>query len=393
MSSTEMFARNVTAYGGLGHHLIEVARLEMGTQANDEAIEKRASNLMLEALLKVGLNPKSQSQVARKLKLLRALKGENQSDTEIRKNLNYILDQMISQSKAALAECLAIKPCLEHLHSLIEAGQLPPKVEFQRGVWQRRVKSTAGSVQFLAWQKGADGLFCLPATPETWKIFSVVKSDCAPTQKTGLLIFGVVEVKAYHGVDRNKLQNQKHLHIARLRGGLQIRDHLGRCVESEYAPENLWYATWDGEKGTALPVTNYPFELIMTPKGNSAEAHGNKTKKILWKQWEHPLMESVIQFTVGPNYRLKQDVDWFVETHNFDATLPYGEQDLQDMGAAMAIYTLGVMADQPEVDLNGEIWTQNIVRALRKQPNEVLTIRQEKRRKKLRSLLGDDDSV
>lgn len=53
------------------------------------------------------------------------------------------------------------------------------------------------------------------------------------------------------------------------------------------------------------------------------------------------------------------------------------------MGAAMAFYTLGALADQPEVDLPGAEWGWNLELALETPSPETLSPRQLARREKI----------
>ncbi|MDZ4063122.1 MAG: hypothetical protein U1E22_00470, partial [Coriobacteriia bacterium] len=67
----------------------------------------------------------------------------------------------------------------------------------------------------------------------------------------------------------------------------------------------------------------------------------------------------------------------------FDALIPYDEEQLEDMGVAIAHYTLGAMADQPDIDLSGAEWSWNVERALDIIGDDGLSTRQLARRKKL----------
>jgi hypothetical protein len=66
--------------------------------------------------------------------------------------------------------------------------------------------------------------------------------------------------------------------------------------------------------------------------------------------------------------------------------LQYDEDELETMGVAMADYTLGAMADQPDIDLSGAEWSYNLARSLQSIGGN-LTRRQESRREKLLSKL------
>jgi len=377
--SVEIFARTVTGCEGLGYCLLEVARTERAAQGCDEGVEERASELMLEALSQVGISP--QTEAARREKLFRLLRGERLSEPEVQRNVDYILSQMVIQSKAALAECLAIKPCVEHLRALVRADRLPPPVEFKRGVWERRFAGLTeeGAPRLAEWREGADGLFCLPVTTETMSVCGVQDSDYGLPGANGLLVFGVAEVKCFRRAKRDALRGQMDAHVARLAGGLQIRDRHGK-MESAIPPQDIWYASWDGQRVSCLPAESCPFRLTWAPPCN---------RRKLSIEWTHTLMHSLIRFSVGPAPRFKQGYEWFSGSDNFDAALPYGEQDLEDIGCEMAAYALGAMADQSVVDLDGMRWGRNMERALCQPAGHRLSRCQLTRRQKLLArLLG-----
>lgn len=70
----------------------------------------------------------------------------------------------------------------------------------------------------------------------------------------------------------------------------------------------------------------------------------------------------------------------------FDYTLQLTEDDLEEIGAAIAFYTLGCYADQPNIDLPGRIWSENLRNAL-PYNDKMLTPMQIKRRNRLLGFL------
>jgi hypothetical protein len=97
LPSTEVFARDVADFEGLGCELIDVARAELGASVLGGELDDRAGELILEALLRVGLNPRRELAQCRRLASL--LRGERLSDGEVQKSVEYVLSQMVIQPK------------------------------------------------------------------------------------------------------------------------------------------------------------------------------------------------------------------------------------------------------------------------------------------------------
>ena len=72
-----------------------------------------------------------------------------------------------------------------------------------------------------------------------------------------------------------------------------------------------------------------------------------------------------------------------VRRAGFDLHIQFNETELEEMGAAMAFYKLGALADQPEVDLPGAEWSWYLERALETASPETMPRRQLARREKI----------
>ncbi len=374
LPSVEVFARNVTGGEGLGARLNDAARAELGPGVSEFMIDRRASDLLLRALCAVGIDPRTERR--QRDRLSRLMSGDPLPIAEVQRAVEYVLSQMVIQPKAALAECLAISPCVEHLQALRAAERLAAGVEFRRSVWSRRLRGadTEEAVVFEEWREGADGIFCATTTPETEVVLDD-RSSCQRRPGEGdLLIFGVAEIKCYRRVSRRRLLEQLDKHVARLAGGLQLRDARGKAVEHEYPPDRLWYAACDGDSLRVLAATDTPFRMA------SPTAREAQRRAVVWTA---PLMDSLVRLAVGPRTSGAEPTETRERQPIFGALLPYDESQLEDMGVAMAHYTLGAMADQPDLDLSGAEWSWNVERALEVVDDDSLSARQRARRKKL----------
>jgi hypothetical protein len=374
LPSVEIFARNVTDREGLGLCLIDVARAELGAAASEIVIEQRASELLLYALCSVGVDPRTERQ--QRDRLSRLMSGDPLPGNEVQRAVEYVLSQMVIQPKGALAECLAIPLCVKHLQYLKATEDVPASAVFSRGVWSRRLRrnDTEEDLVFKEWREGADGIFSATATPE----MDIVLDDNASSQRRpeegDLLVFGVSEVKCYRPVPRRRLLQQLNKHLARLAGGLQLRDWRGKTVECEYPPDRLWYAVGDTGRLRVLPATDAPFRLV-----TRAGRRGRRSIIV----WTAAMMDSLVAFAVGPQPSGTKKTAVRGGRPAFDALIAYDQDELEDMGVAMAHYTLGAMADQPDIDLSGAEWSWNVERALEVVGDDPLSPQQLARRQKL----------
>ncbi|MDZ4179077.1 MAG: hypothetical protein U1E29_07580, partial [Coriobacteriia bacterium] len=179
LPSVEIFARNVTDREGLGLCLIDVVRAELGAAASETVVEQRASDLLLHALCSVGIDPRTERQ--QRDRLSRLMSAGPLPGDEVQRAVEYVLSQMVVQPKGALAECLAIPLCVEHLQYLKAAEGVPASAVFSRGVWSRRLRrnDTEEGPVFKEWREGADGIFSATATPE----MEIVLDDNASSQR------------------------------------------------------------------------------------------------------------------------------------------------------------------------------------------------------------------
>jgi hypothetical protein len=354
------FARNVTESEELAPLLIDAARAELGPQAAESDVDLRAGKLLLQSLLAVGVDPKTE-QAMRSL-LFAVLRGDSISPSETMKAVNYFLSQMVIQPKGALAEVLAIPLCLAKLEALKQDGRLPPDAVYLRGAWSRRLRGidAAGAPTFGEWREAADGLFCAVLAPDVTRGSAELEKASRVPAAGDFLVFGVAEVKCYPRINRRKLAAQLDRHIARLTGGLQLRDPSGRSVEREYGAENLWFA-------------------VSTPGGVDAVPTADVYSRESGRQTAASVMNSLVRWTVGP-MALRRPTAGRQARPAFDAELPFNAGQLEEIATAMAYYTLGAMADQPEVDLSGWEWSANLAAALQAIPVEQLSVRAISRR-------------
>lgn len=368
LPSTEVFARNAVDFDGFGYTLIDVARAELGGSASGDELDDRAGGLLLEALLRVGLNPRTE--LTQRNRLARLLQGERLSDGEIQKAVEYVLSQMVIQPKGALAECLAIRPCANHLLWLKQSGKLPSSAELIRGIWAKRILGLEdGQLLFGEWREAADFLFCAHPNNDLRCVVEELSSSRARPKPGDLLVLGTAEVKCYSRVSRKRLRKQQDSHLLRLAGGLQIRSSLNREVRASFSADQIWFATPDENALHVVCAADHPLTL--------GESTGSTGREIALRD---PNLAALIRFSVGPHPRAGG------RTRRgggaFDAFLPYDEDELETMGVAMADYTLGAMADQPDIDLSGDEWSHNLARALQS-IDGALTRRQKSRREKL----------
>ncbi len=374
LPSVEIFARNVTDRKGLGFCLMDAARAELDPAASEIAIEQRASELLLQALCSVGIDPRTERLQRNRLSCL--LSGDPLPVDEVQRAVEYVLSQMVIQPKGALAECLAIPLCVEHLQTLKATGRVPASAAFKRGVWSRRLRRSDTDERgvFEEWREGADGIFCAPATPEMEIVLDDGTSSRRLPADGDLLVFGVTEVKCYRRVSRRALVEQLDRHLARMGGGLQLRDPRGKTVEREYPPDRLWYAVDDGGCLRVLPALDIPFRLV-----RRTTRDGGRPAVV----WSHPLMDSLVRLAVGPQPCGMQEIRTRPRRPVFDTLIPYDQDQLEEMGVAMAHYSLGAMADQPGLDLSGAEWSWNVERAMQIVDDDGLSVPQLARRKKL----------
>jgi hypothetical protein len=344
MQSLKVFVRNVTDFDGLDYHLMEAARAELGVGGEEDQVARRASKLLLLALCAVGIDPRTE--LLQRERLTRLLRGDPLSDTEVQKSVEYILSQMVIQPKGVLAEGLALPICVERLQALKSSGQLPENAEFRRGVWSRRLHDSTGEgAPILAdWREAADGIFCATPTPAMKTTLLEGSPSGRGPQDQDLLILGAVEVKCYRGVSKRNLLAQLDRHLARMAGGLQLRDDRGKVVEREYAPDRLWYAVPEGDGLRVACALDIPFRVAKRKSGEFAIV------------WTDAMMHSLIRLAIGPRPSAGPPLGVRRRHEPFDAVLPYDQRELEEIGAAMAHY--------PDVDLSGPEWSSNVEAAL-----------------------------
>lgn len=136
------------------------------------------------------------------------------TDTDVVDCLNFVKSQIVNKFKGYLGEFLAMRLCTELAREWKRDGRLPPSAQIVWGTDIRQRERKDG-----AWLQGADGLLVV-----------VEQRANAPS----LVIFGVIEVKAYRGGTASQVDS----HVARLRYGLKI----GEC---EWPADRLFVGKWD----------------------------------------------------------------------------------------------------------------------------------------------------
>lgn len=351
MPSLDAFVKNVTGFHGLAEPLRAAARADIGRDAPPDVIESHASQLLLEALLHVGINPRTERVQRQRLSSL--LRGDLASDIDVQKSVDYILSQMVIQPKGALAERLAISCCVEHIGLLASSGRLPTNTLLMRNCWSPRlVLGRDGSIAFAEWRESADGIFYTVPSLGMQTVSSEPASR-RPLTHDDLLLFGVAEVKCYRESKRS-LADQMDKHLARLAGGLQVRSVDGGRIERQWRAENLWYAvlTPEGIRVTQASERHFRLERRETKSGT------------LRVRWNDASLDDLVRFSVGP----RPARAGMPRVRSYDRDLALSEAELEELGAEMAYYTLGVLADQPDVDLPGVEWSSNLRNALRCPP-------------------------
>jgi hypothetical protein len=145
-------------------------------------------------------------------------------------------------------------------------------------------------------------------------------------------------------------------------------------IHQEFSCDQIWFGRWTGVNLEILPANPQPFRL------HSSAADKKQVTRIIWT---HPMMQELLRVRIGP---CASETDAGANTARragFDLHVPFNETELEEMGAAMAFYTLGALADQPEVDLPGAEWSWNLERALETASPETLSRRQLARREKI----------
>jgi hypothetical protein len=241
LPSVELFARNATDREGLGFLLLDVARDELGVEASETEVGERASTLLMEALVQVGISPHTESEKLRRGRLFQLLRGAPVPDGEVQRCVEYILSQMVLQPKGSLAECLAIRPCSETLQALKGQQKLPSNAQFGRGAWSHRLagRNPDGTPCWAEWREAADGLFFCSPTREQIAGAKILTPNAPPMSADHLVVFGAVEVKCFRRIPRQKLESQLDTHLARLAAGLQFRNAAGDCVQQEFSSRQL----------------------------------------------------------------------------------------------------------------------------------------------------------
>jgi len=137
------------------------------------------------------------------------LAAERCTDSECDRVITLLYSHSVNAFKGQLAEILAMRPLVELMRTLIEAGQLDRDTSLYVG-------DAAMPISARGVAKGAD--------------FHLLRRDDASTR-----LQGVVEVKSFVSAP-TKLDRQLASHTARARRGLRLRDAGGGCTDTVPAP-------------------------------------------------------------------------------------------------------------------------------------------------------------
>lgn len=158
-------------------------------------------------------------------------------------------------------------------------------------------------------------------------------------------------------MSRPSLLRQTSAPLLRLGGGLWKGSGPGRL---DFRGDEIQLAVWDGDRGAAVSAP----ELALRPDPSG---------------W----LGCLLRFTVGPKETPKRGGSRW---NRFDADLLFTVEELEALGAGMVTYTLGALADQPDVDLNGDPCAKNVIEGLLGLPEGELTGLQRARRSKIMRL-------
>jgi hypothetical protein len=234
--SLDDFVKNITPLEGLSDVLHQAAQIELGPTADSKRVEKRATQLLVEAMVNVGVDPKSEQRI-RKL-IFDALRGSHLTRDETVQLVEYLLGQMIAKPKGALAERLARIPCWDKIAELQRVGALPPETEYLASIWSKRTAASpdgSETPRFSDWRDGADGLVLCRRNSHA--VRHLTTGATLNPDHDAVLVLAVVEVKARRALSKGEPALQLNKHLARLTQGFQTRDngritsHCGeRCV-------------------------------------------------------------------------------------------------------------------------------------------------------------------
>lgn len=127
------------------------------------------------------------------------------NDQDVNSTIAFIYGHMINCFKGAIAELLAIKPCLAILDQMKTEGLVPENAQLLLGE-SVRFRTSNGK----GFRQGAD-----------LSILSSGGSD----RKQSCQVFGVVEVKSYR-LSKARLRRQLNAHVDRLMLGIELNGHV-----------------------------------------------------------------------------------------------------------------------------------------------------------------------
>jgi len=332
-------------YNGI---FLDAARSLLRCQLDAPAVDKGACRLLLEVMGSVGISPRTEKR--RRDELRQLLSGSLADQAVVQSTVEYILSQMVVKPRGKLAECLAVDSCRDYLSSAFSGMD----VEIRRDLRCHRVLRN-GSFS-TDWRQAADLLFCIK--PMDGLRAEGLRSKNRP-KNDDLVVVGIAEVKSYSGISAGRLRDQLARNLLRLAGGVMVPKLFGQ-EEHTFRPDQIWFMTCDSAGASLIRAE----DLVAEPA----------IQDILGK---------VCHITVGPPSRTKTG------TTPFDLEIPLIQDELEDIGTEVAYYTIGALADQPDIDLSWWEWSANLRKALTAKGIE-LTKRQRQRRLRVLDHLDDN---
>ena len=168
--------------------------------------------------------------------------------------------------------------------------------------------------------------------------------------------------------------SQLRRQLLRLLHGLRFFSDRGKKMTASYRSEQIWICSLkDGvrilQRADIILRDFYSLDGILKEKHMSS------------------LLNSLVYATIGP----KPCRDKARKTKSpFDLFLPLSQDEFEDFGVGVAYYTLGCFADQPDIDLPGFEWSENLRIVFEKTDKNLNSFQRKRREKILRHLDNAD---
>ncbi|MEG2933422.1 MAG: hypothetical protein RR842_07565 [Gordonibacter sp.] len=328
--SEERYVSRVCENEAVWDMLLESAEAVSSSETEEET-ENLAGDLFLETLLSVGVSP--HERYVREIIERVLLADDSLSSIEIQRAVDYLLSQMIVKPKGVLAERLALSFCRKHLDSKLQKPS-SSCVKLARYCRSPQMSRAGDSHCAGRWAQAADILFLSSSLDYQHECEQGNAVPDSRMRESDIVVVGLAEVKSYRHTTRKKLAQQVDHHLLRLMHGLRVYGRRGKEIEAEYLSEHIWFMVSNGGKKSVLNASDIVSETALK------EDQGLPS-----------CLASFDRVTIGPapNKRFL-----------FDYSLQLTESELEDIGIAIAFYTIGCYADQPNIDLPGWEWSDNL---------------------------------